>query len=383
MLPDGIYIGLHHQTYIDEDALGSGDLKDLLLKPVQWHGKNRNAVWKAHLMRSAGKGALIKSTIDQDFGTALHAAVLEPDEFDTRYMEEPEKPDWPETIEEIRIAIQTSGNGHFLPKPNAGKSAHLAAARAARIKTMADWDDELKLMAAGRICISAKWKFELLTLQRAIEKHSSARKFVSGGRSEVSVIWTDEHGHRYKCRFDHLRIRTVANIKTYGMKDGLGPVDSFFVAVHNFAYDFSATHYIDARMNILPRLVAAGAVFECFDAEQDKDGVWNVTFEEASDTDMEFMRKVAAFEKPAWVWIACLKFGVPEVDVIELPMDIMAWRSAEVQVEVAKQNYRDMRAKFGDDDDVLWVQDRGHIVATDFNFSQRATGRGEIKYDVL
>lgn len=380
-LPDGIFLNLPSEAYLADSALGSSDLKELLLKPVQWHGKKRNPVWRQHLQPKGEKANA--SGVDQAFGTALHAAILEPDAFDERYLVEPKMPDWPKTIDQIRVAIETSGNGHFLPSKSAPLSHHQAAARAANIKTADDWQEELELLSAGRIRISAAWKFELLTLQRVLERHSVAPKWVRGGRSEVSVFFTDEHGHRYKCRFDHLRQRTCADIKTYGIKDGLGPVDSFIIARDSFAYDFSAVHYMDIRMNALPALVAAGAVFQCMEASQDNEGVWHVPFEEAAENDMEFMRRCAAWDKPVWAWVACAKFGVPEVDLIEFPDDLMAYRSAQFQLEVAKQNYRDMRAKFGDDDSEMWSHDRGHIRLTDFNFSPRATGRAEVRYETI
>lgn len=382
MLPDGVYLNLPAEAYLADPALGSGDLKDCLLQVVQWHGRKRNPVWKAHLMNSAGKDALA-STIDQAFGHALHCAVLEPDAFDDRYMIEPEAPDWPETIDQIRLAVQSSGNGHFLPSSKSAPKAHYeAAARAANIKTMSDWAEEKRLMAEGRIQISAKWKFELLTLQRVIERHSVAGQWVRGGRSEVSVFATDEHDHRYKCRFDYLKVGRVCDIKTYGIKKGKTPVDSFLQARDDFAYDFSAAHYMDMRVNALPGLVRAGAVFEVMGAEE-VNGEWFVNFEEASPEDVAFMDKVAAHEKPVWAWLAAAKFGVPEVDIVVFPDDLLAWSAAVEQVSEAKRNYRKMRETFGENDDEMWTEDRGTIVLNETNFSMRSTNRGARTYDTI
>lgn len=380
MIPDGIYLNLPAEAYLADPALGSGDLKDCLLQVVQWHGRKRNPIWRDHL-RPKGKDADVEG-IHQAFGHALHCAVLEPDAFDERYMIEPETPDWPKTIEEIRRAVQHSGNGHFLPDKPINHSAHVAAARAANVKTAADWADELRLMAAGRIQISAKWKFELLTLQRVIERHSVAGKWVRGGRSEVSVFYTDEHGHRYKCRFDYLKIGRVCDIKTYGIKKGKTPVDSFLQARDDFAYDFSAAHYMDMRVNVLPDLVKAGAIFEVFTAEE-VDGVWQVGFEEAPPADVAFMDKVAAHDKPTWAWLAAAKFGIPEVDIVVFPDDLLAWSAAAEQVKEAKRNYQKMREIFGDDDESMWTEDRGTIVLNETNFSLRSTNRGARTYDTI
>lgn len=381
MIPDGVFFGLPNEAYQADRALGSSDLKECLLQVVQWHGRKRNSVWMEHL-KPKGKDADVES-IHTAFGSALHCAVLEPDAFDDRYMIEPEAPNWPETIDQIRLAVQSSGNGHFLPSSKSAPKAHYeAAARHANIKTMSDWAEEKRLMAEGRIQISAKWKFELLTLQRVIERHSVAGKWVRGGRSEVSVFWTDEHGHRYKCRFDYLKIGRVCDIKTYGIKKGKTPVDSFLQARDDFAYDFSAAHYMDIRVNVLPDLVKAGAIFEVFTAEE-VDGVWQVGFEEASPADVAFMDKVAAHDKPTWAWLAAAKFGIPEVDIVVFPDDLLAWSAAAEQVKEAKRNYQKMREIFGDDDESMWTEDRGTIVLNETNFSLRSTNRGARTYDTI
>lgn len=380
MLPDGIYLNLPNEAYQADKALGSSDLKDCLLQIVQWHGKKRNQVWMDHL-KPKGKDADVES-IYTAFGSALHTAVLEPDAFDERYLVEPQKPDWPKTIDEIRRAIQHSGNGHFMPDKPVNLLAHQAAARAANIKTDSDWEEELERLAAGRIQISAKWKFELLTLQRVIDRHSVAAKWVRGGRSELSVFWTDEHGHRYKCRFDHIKVSRVCDIKTYVIKKGKTPIDSFLQARDDFAYDFSAAHYMDCRVNVLPGLVKAGAIFEVMDAEE-IDGVWQVNFEEASPSDVAFMDRVAAHPKPVWAWLTAAKFGIPEVDVVVFPDDLLAWSAAAEQVKEAKRNYQKMRETFGENDDDMWTEDRGTVVLNETNFSMRSTNRGSRTYDTI
>jgi hypothetical protein len=378
VIPDGIYIGLPMAAYLGDPALGSGDLKDCLLQPVQWHGRKRNPTWRDHLAPK-GKDAEV-STIHTAFGEALHCAVLEPEEFDDRYLVEPQRPDWPKTKEQIANAIRASGNGHFVPRDTMPHSHFVAAARAANVKIAEDWENELALMAAGRIRISGKWKFELLTLQRVIERHSSAAKWVTGGLSEVSVFFTDDHGHRYKCRFDHLRIRTMCDIKSYTIKAGMTPVESFISTVGAFGYDFSAAVYSEIRREVVPALVKAGAIFDVLGAEE-IDGEWVVNFEEAEAERVEFFRRMADYEDPQWAWLAVAKFAVPEVDIVRFPNDLLAMKSAQYQVAMAKDNYRRMREKFGDDDDQMWVDDRGSISLTDYNFSQRTTDRGAVKYE--
>lgn len=377
LIPDGVFLNLDHQVYIDDPAAGGGSIKDWLEDIEDWHARKRNPVWM-QMLAPKGENAA-KESADTLFGTAAHCAVLEPWAFDERYMVEPTIPDWPDTKGQIADAIKHAGGTP--PKDSALRIQFVAMARMMNIKTSDDWEDELAQMSAGRIRISAKWKFELLTLQRVIERHSAAQQFLTGGRSEVSVFYTDERGHRYKCRFDYLRVKFAADVKTYMKKKGKGPVDSFLAAVSDFCYDLAAVHYMDIRKNHLPRLVQEGRVYDGLDMVKDADGVWSLP--EASVDDVAFMNKVAAFENPSWWWIACCKWGVPRIDCIEFPTDILAYASSETQLENAKERYRQMREAFGDDDSELWVEDRGLIRLTDANFSMRQTNRSAILYDTI
>ena len=92
--------------------------------------------------------------------------------------------------------------------------------------------------------------------------------------------------------------------------------------------------------------------------------------------DLKFLDDVAAFTSPTWWWIAVSTLCIPEVDTIEFPTDILAYAAAAVQVEQAKQTYRDMRKRFGDGDDEMWISDRGLLRFTDYSFSQRAMSCG-------
>ena len=94
-----------------------------------------------------------------------------------------------------------------------------------------------------------------------MDRHSEARKFLRHGRGEVSVFYTDEYGHRYKARFDYLRIRTVSDIKTYENRNGNDAMETFAFARDKFLYAMQAVNYMDIRTNILPDLVAKRKVW--------------------------------------------------------------------------------------------------------------------------
>jgi hypothetical protein len=369
LLRDGIYLNLPNRIYQANPALGGGDHRSLLLNAVQWHGRERNPTWRALNPPSE------EETAAQRFGTALHCMVLEPEHFEDRYYVEPPRPYLPRTKDEINAELAAMGRQTL---STSKKSVEFeAAARLAGIMLKSDWDDEHAIIANGRESISERWQVALQTLDRVIQRHSKAQRFISNGRAEVSIIYTDEHGVRLKCRFDYLRVRTVCDVKTYAQRSGAGAIEGFCSARDAFAYDLAAAHYMDLRINALPALVAAGHVF---DARKGDDGIWNVIADKA---DLDFMGQVAEFREPRWWWLACSTMGVPEVDTINFPMSLLAFSSAQTQVEMARAKYREMRGIFGEDDNEMWMEDRGLVALTDQNFSQRSINRGAAMYETV
>ena len=253
-------------------------------------------------------------------------------------------------------------------------------AHARGITVYEDWDAELEIWRNGRELLSPRTVMRLKVFKALAQKHSNAGKFLKNGRSEVSVFWTDEYGHRYKARFDYLRVKTVADLKSYAVRHGSGAIDTFVGAIDTFAYDFSAAWYMDCRTTVLPKLVAEGKVYRPHPTHLNS-GEDYVAIDPASE-DMEFFRKVAAFENPVWVWITCATGGYPEVDAIEFPTDTLRYSAAQFQVADAKRRYREFYEKFGEDPTVPWIEDRKLVRLTDFNLSsQRATNRGAIMWE--
>lgn len=370
MIEDGIYFGMPEAVYHADAALGSTDLKDILANAVEWHAAERNEAWIA-----ARRAMLTKKEIEREdmvsvgkrFGSALHTIILEPDTFEDRYAVEQATPSHiPRTKQEINDCLVAVGQQPL--RTALAMVDYQAACRMHGVMLEDDWRNEQAIENADREVLSPRWHRSLQLIRRALERHSTAGKFLSNGRAEVSVFWTDETGLRLKVRFDYLRIRTVADLKSYAWREGTETVSCFVAAVRKLAYDFSAAHYMDARVNVLPRLVSEGRMF-------------SGDVSEAADVDRHFLAQVAAYDKPRWWWIACKTTGVPEVDAVEMPQDLIQYSAAQTQVEYAKQAYRDMRAKFGDDDDQMWMMDRGLIRLTDFNFSGRDAARGEITWE--
>lgn len=370
-IPDGIWLGLPLTDYLADEALGASDLKALLTNAVQWHARERNAVWRELHPPSE------KETAASIFGSALHCAILEPEVFEARYYVQPEAPDLPRTKEEINAELAAMG----LPTLSTSKKSVLfeAAAAAAEIETLAAWRDTQAAESAGREPISPAWHRALLLLQSVLEHHSEAPKFIRNGRAEISIFWTDATGLRLKIRIDYLRVRTVCDIKSYALREAEEPISAFCSTVERFGYDFSAAHYMDGRLNALPGLAEAGRIYKGAPSRGDDGSIYA---EPAGAKDFAFFAQVAGELEPSWAWLACMTQGYPEVDAIVFPGSLMQFGSAKVQLDQARETYRNMAAKF--DAGAPWIVDRGLVYATDHCFrSARARDRGAVLWETV
>lgn len=378
LIPDGIWLDLPHEVHVADPALGSTDLKAILLNAVFWHGSERNPTWRAILAADQSKVSLARAASGKAFGECLHTIALEPDQFDARYYVPPERPDLPDTKDEI--AAELTSRGLTPPSKNQPKVMFEAMARMYGVTLADEWDDLIRLEANGRRIIPQNWRARVELTRRVMERHSEAMKFLRRGRAEVTVIYTDENGDRYKVRMDYLRVRTIADVKSYENKAGGEAVATFSAASAKFCYDVQAVNYMEVRTDVLPRLVAERKVWRGAPVFTD-DG--HVEALPPSADDLKFLDEVAEFDKPSWWWVAISTMGIPEVDTIEFSPRLLAWSAAKVQLDQAKQTYRDFRERFGADDTEMWVSDRGLIRLTDANFSARSMNRGAVLHDTI
>lgn len=387
MIPDGIYLNLPEDTYRTDPALGSTDLKEIGANVVQWHGRRRNKI-AAEALGFSDDDEEKNRKVGIRFGRALHTMLLDGlDAFSAKYCEEPERPYLPKTKDEIGAALREAGVP--VPRDTSRREIFVAEAKLAGIKTSDDWEDERDLLLAGREGISRRWAVFITMTHRVLELHTRAQRFLTGGRAEVSVFWTDASGLRQKCRFDYLHPRPLVDLKTFANREGREIVANFVSQAEGLAYDMQAAHYMDARINHLPRLVEEGRVYEGSPAKvvaataESRDAlVDGVLAVPASAEDVAFLQRVAAEKSPRWVWVTVLTGGVPEVDVIEMPPGLLVFEAAKTQVDEARQKYRMMRERFGHDDDQLWFEDRGLIRLTEHSFNgYRAINRNAITWE--
>lgn len=216
LIPDGIHFGLSEDDYHADPALGSTGLKDLI--------DNAPDFWWTSWMNPAREPE--KETPAKVFGRAVHKAVLEGrDAFEARY-----------------------GPCDHPGNVKAGIAERQALAEVAKIPLKRE--DYNRILAASAF----------------IKANTFLGDAFKGGQPEVSVFWTEDD-IRFKCRFDYLKMRAIADLKSIR-----NPLNKSFVQacrdrIAGLDYVVSAAHYMEGRRR-MAAFVKAGHVHGAPDSEQ-------------------------------------------------------------------------------------------------------------------
>ncbi|MGO4561028.1 PD-(D/E)XK nuclease-like domain-containing protein [Rhizobiales bacterium 3FA27D7] len=255
LIADGIHFGLAEAFYHADSALGSTGLKDLI--------DNAPDYWWSSWMNPAREPE--KETPAKVFGRAVHKCVLEGrDAFEAAYAPSPEPDDYPEhlrTMDDLRAFLADTGMS------KSGTKDELIL----RVKGVSGcppiYEDVVSAFEKSKKLPLKRDEFNrILAASAFIRANSYLRDAFTGGQAEVSVFWTAD-GIRYKARFDYLKMRAIADLKSIR-----NPLNKSFVQacrerIASLDYVISAAHYMDARRR-MAGFVKAGLVYGAPDTEQ-------------------------------------------------------------------------------------------------------------------
>jgi len=155
-----------------------------------------------------------------EFGTAVHTAILEPDNFARDYVVAPK----------------------FDRRTKEGKAAAEA------------WEAE----NAGKTALTAEQMADIEQMVASVKQHAGAARLLSSGLAEMSGFWIDsESGIECKCRPDFLavendtpeQVTAIVDVKTCSDAGA----DSFARAIAAFGYDVQAAFYTDGIKELIGR----------------------------------------------------------------------------------------------------------------------------------
>jgi hypothetical protein len=260
---EGIFRDVPNETYHgDRTAVSSSSLKLLLRSP-------------AHFL--ARQDEPEESTVAKDFGTALHAALLEPQKYRATYV----------------------------TKPDINRRTKAGKALAATINAA----------FADKIQISSATMAEIDAMVASAKNHPRVVDMLKDGEAEVSYVWIDEAtGLRCKCRPDWLNTEAIWDLKSCLDASPEG----FSRACAKYKYHLSAAYYVEGVRKL------TGKTLPFLFVASEKDPPYAVAVYEASEA---FLRSGRRLVRQALDRLhECRERGVwpsyqPEgqVEMVELP----------------------------------------------------------------
>jgi hypothetical protein len=187
-----------------------------------------------------------------------------------------------------------------------------------------------------------------------VANHPQLAEPMESGLSEVSVLWTDEQGHRLRARFDKLLRAYILDPKSFSAAHaGNDDHERALRIVANLSYDVQRYLYDQARAKLV-EFVGEGKVFGGTADEQ----AWIRGFPEA-DRDrlaerMEFYPNGHPDQQSAWSWCWLFlqkpsdsKGHAPVVLPMERPRFDLTWRTGEAKTAKALENFDHFVSMFG------------------------------------
>lgn len=297
-LADGVYLYLDEETYHNDSALGSTDLRSLL--------KGANEYWWRSEMNPKRPPVMSAMTDGKIIGKAMHKLLLEGEKlFAEGYVRRPDDP-----------------------------TGSTPAEKGQRTK-----DAKKRLMEGQDLIHGDDYDF-LLGVKSVIDEDPELVGCLDGGLSEVSVFWTRPDGIRCKARYDKLKLRGIGDIKSIANERGRELSTACRLDIHTYRYDIPAAHYLESRRH-LPGLVTANRVF-----------VGTMPYGDLDDPDPHtdavlFLTSVAKQKEFAFQLVFVPKTGAPDAWSCTLSPGNEILMLAETDISVAIDVYKMAIERFG------------------------------------
>lgn len=265
----GVYFGLPDAEYFKDPALGSTDIKRLIISPADYWG---GSLYNPHREQESSRYL--------DRGHGIHAYVLFGHEFFERHYERQiQKSDFPDalvTIDDLRRALRQ------IEMAVSGKKEELIA----RIKSSSTrfqiWDD---LVAAqektGKTILKPDDCDRILIAAAMIQKNPALANCFENGIPEVSIFW-EQDGVRFRSRIDWLRLNSSVDLKSFTNPMDRPMAQAIESSFWNQRHDLQASLYLTAR-TVMRRFIKEGRVF--------------------GDVDRDWLNKLAEVEDDVFVFV--------------------------------------------------------------------------------
>lgn len=307
-LTDGIYFDLPEDDYHAIQRLSTSAICKLRISPADFWADSWLNLSPAELTPDQ----LARQLKVRVLGRAYHCARLEPERFHDSFVREISKADFAgvEGFLDTSTAIGDKLAELGEPKSKAGEGVLDKARRLRDLGYLHPiWHIEFETWendTGNRQAIPAElWDNLLVDMQR-LQKVPQVHALLSGGQSEVSVLWTcDKTGIPMKARLDYLKPDCWADFKTFDNSRGKHVFNAIRDAFQHNRYYLQAVSYRDAveairsgnlavlgkfdenQMALVEQIRRRPSELDCVYVFQQKSGVPNI-----------FMRRVNFWDVP-------------------------------------------------------------------------------------
>ena len=209
-MEDGIYFNLDAEKYHALERLSASGICNMLISPANF--------WASSWL-NPDREEDDPDTDARILGRAYHMARFEPHLLDQNFVCKIDADDYKEiltTSTQIADALAELGEAK-------SKSGEKVLDKAMRLKAagyskpiLHILEDDWEKARGERQGIAAKYWKQLKRDIEVINSQPEISKHLTGGFSEVSVLWTDEKtGIKMKCRFDYLKPDSWTDYKTF------------------------------------------------------------------------------------------------------------------------------------------------------------------------
>lgn len=314
----GVYFGLPDDDYFRDPALGSTDIKKLLISPADY--------WCESLYNERRNP---KATRYLDRGHGIHAMVLFGEAyFDKSFARKIQRDDYPDalvTMADMKAALKAVGLS------TSGKKEDLAARLRENAPRFVLFDDLVEeQQRSGKTILEPDDYDRIIIASAMIKRNPALKNCFENGVPEVSVFW-EQDGVRFRARFDYLRMQSTIDLKSFTNKMERPLAEAVNSTFWNQRHDLQAAHYLNAR-TIMRDLFNQGRVF--------------------GDIDRDWLRRVVEVENDVFVFVYHQLSGSTVTRGRFVRRGEHVDGAASAQIARAADIWRENFSRFGED---MWV----------------------------
>lgn len=347
LMEDGIYFGLDDKDYFALERFSASGAAAMLISPATFWAQS----WLNPVKVQEREEEAEKVTAAQIAGKAYHRARLEPEIYQRTYVRSINPAEYPgilTTHTAIKEQLKELGEAQTKTGENVLGAAYRLRATGYDKPILHILEDQLRSdMEEHQIEVSWMLFDQIAADMAAMHGNREVAPHVTNGQSEVTILWTDKAGVKWKARLDYLQARSITDVKTFANARGKEleqciyddiAYNRYYMQAHVYwtAAELIRTSDLQikkmqnqAQQDLIDAIRASEDPFEYWWIFQEKGGVPNVLARKLRLTAEVHPHYLAAAPTPETRKALQKKLQRPS----------MIWKKAELEVRAARDRF--------------------------------------------